>query len=263
MKIKYWIIAFVTAIFMLEPISGFAYETYIMPEIETAEKSLTIHFYVQKNGVEYPIEGAKIALYKVASLETENGSANYTVLSKYNAVQVVENEKDVTFDGISGTEAENLAKDLSDLVSEYDAVGETDENGNCTFERLEQGMYLFKEIERSGEALKYEAFAPCLISVPYPIQSESGNYWVYQVVSEPKTMVAEVVIENSDSEYDESGCSDNDTSRKISEKDNSTVNDFNDKTVNTGALSKSILFLMALFGTVLLIIVIKEKAKGE
>ncbi len=173
------------------PFSTLALEDNSMPDIENEKKSLTVYFYVQKIGVDTPLDGAEIGIYRIADLKTSYGSANYTVLDKYSSLKKTSDNKDVTFEGIPVTESIALAKQFADITDKPEMTAVTDENGMCRFDDLEQGMYLVRELSASGEAKKYQLFEPYMISVPLAFSDvQSGNRWQYDVLSEPKTKVS-------------------------------------------------------------------------
>ena len=67
------------------PFSVLALEENSVPDIENEKKSLTVYFFVQLVGVDTPIEGAEVGIYRIADLKTSFGSANYTVLQARNS----------------------------------------------------------------------------------------------------------------------------------------------------------------------------------
>lgn len=195
MKLKYLslVVSLLTVMLfaMTGPFSVLALEDNSMPDIENEKKSLTVYFYVQKIGVDMPIEGAEIGIYKIADLETSFGSANYTVLDKYAGLKKTQDNKDITFDGISVTESVELAKKFADIADKPEMTAVTNEDGMCGFADLEQGMYLVRELSASQEAAKYQMFEPYMISVPLAVRgAQAGNSWQYDVLSEPKTKVS-------------------------------------------------------------------------
>ncbi len=176
---------------MTEPAVIHAANDNYMPDLDTSRaKSLTIYFYTQINGVDTPIDGAEVAVYKVADLQTHGGSADYTLSEEYSSLQKTSKGKDVTFDGITVTESVQLSEKLADLVNTPNGTAVTDTQGKCTFNDLEQGMYLVREISKSGTAGKFQTFAPYLISVPLAVNYTDVNEWLYDVLSEPKTKVS-------------------------------------------------------------------------
>ena len=182
-------ILMITALMLiiLQIVTATAAETCVMPEIEQQDKSLTVYFYIEKSGQDTPIEGAKIEIYKAADLNCENGSARYSLLPEYESLKKTRDGEDVTFEGLSGTESEKFSAELSKLVKNSYASAVTDSEGTAIFTSLPQGMYLVCETEATGEAKKYELFSPYIISVPLAVTEKEGNYWKYDVLSEPKT----------------------------------------------------------------------------
>ena len=174
------------------PFSVLALEENSVPDIENEKKSLTVYFFVQLVGVDTPIEGAEVGIYRIADLKTSFGSANYTVLDKYAELKKTQDDRDVTFEGISVSESIALAKKFAVFSETPEMTAVTDKNGMCRFDDLEQGMYLVKELSASGEAQKYQLFEPYMISVPLAVSNiqTGGKIWQYDVLSEPKTKVS-------------------------------------------------------------------------
>jgi len=174
------------------PFSVLALEENSVPDIENEKKSLTVYFFVQLVGVDTPIEGAEVGIYRIADLKTSFGSANYTVLDKYAELKKTQDDRDVTFEGISVSESIALAKKFAVFSETPEMTAVTDENGMCKFDDLEQGMYLVREISASGDAQKYQLFQPYMISVPLAVSDirTGGKIWQYDVLSEPKTKVS-------------------------------------------------------------------------
>ena len=197
MKLKFMslLVSLFTAMLlvMTEPVGIFALDNNLVPDIdENQNKSLTVYFYVQKLGVDTAIEGAEIGIYKIADLESENGSANYTVSETYFSLAKIENDKDTTFEGISFSESVELAKKFANIAETLSpvATGVTDSNGVYQFDNLEKGMYLVRELSASGDAKKYQLFEPYMVSVPLAVSVSEVNEWQYDVLSEPKTKVS-------------------------------------------------------------------------
>ena len=174
------------------PFSVLALEENSVPDIENEKKSLTVYFFVQLVGVDTPIEGAEVGIYRIADLKTSFGSANYTVLDKYAELKKTQDDRDVTFEGISVSESIALAKKFAVFAETPEMTAVTDKNGMCKFDDLEQGMYLVRELSASGDAQKYQLFEPYMISVPLTVSNiqTGGKIWQYDVLSEPKTKVS-------------------------------------------------------------------------
>lgn len=162
-----------------------------MPALTDEPKSLAVYFYIQKTGVDTPIQGAHIAVCQIANLTVRGGSAEYEVLPAYDSLQKLQDGKDVTFNGITGSESQNLAKLFFEIVEEPEHTGITDAVGICRFDIEKPGMYLVWEVAAEGDAENYEEFAPYLISVPLADRLTEDNQWLYEVITEPKTKVEE------------------------------------------------------------------------
>ena len=118
------------------PFSVLALEENSVPDIENEKKSLTVYFFVQLVGVDTPIEGAEVGIYRIADLKTSFGSANYTVLDKYAELKKTQDDRDVTFEGISVSESIALAKKFAVFSETPEITAVTDENGMCKFDDL-------------------------------------------------------------------------------------------------------------------------------
>lgn len=282
---KYFLLLVAAIIIIMEPLSAFADQTYSMPPIEDKEVELTIYFYVQHNGIEVPISDAEIAVYKTADISCEGGGAEYTLLPDYWSLRKMRDEKDVTFDGITATQSAELAEKLSQLTETFEQSAVTGADGKCTFFGLSQGMYLVREINAEGEAAKYDTIAPYLISLPLGIKSDDGNYWKYDVLSEPKTKVKR----NNDSDSDISSDSDSDfdtdsDNEKNYDSDKTTVNRndpqpdtpvyqysenntpisfFNIEKVKTGVVTNVMLLFAILFLSSLIIALTVRRKKSD
>jgi len=240
---KQVLLVFIAVLLLFSTVIAYANESDRMPPLDNIKKNLTIYFYVQHNDEEIPISGAEISIYKVADLNCNYGSADYTLFSQYSSLKKEENGRDVTFDGISGTEAEKLAKQLSEIVTQPDAIGITNAYGLCEFDDLSQGMYLIIESKSQGVADEYELFSPYLISVPLAVKDDAGNYWKYDVLSEPKTIVemktpdsnTDIVI-NSDTDTNTDTQSDADTNTDV-DTESDILSDTESETVNSSDVS--------------------------
>ncbi len=174
---------------MLEPVGVFAESGDRVPDLTDESKSLTVYFFIENNGEDTPIEGATVSLHKIADLSVSGGSARYLTLDKYADLKKTEDGTDITFEGISASDSNILSKDFAKLTGEPEQIAVTDKKGKCTFEHLEKGMYLVQEIRSEGDAERYEKFEPYMVSVPLA-ENFTGDYeWVYDVLSEPKTVV--------------------------------------------------------------------------
>ena len=263
MKIyKYLCAAAAFIIIMLEPFAVNAARYDFFSDIDDTEKSLTIHFYVQSTGVEVPIPGAEIAVYKVAELVCEKGEVRYELLPDYDSLRNIENGKDVTFDGLSGTDSQKLAIDLEVYVNNPDAVGVTDITGNCLFENIPQGMYLVRELNADDKAADCKYFSSYLVSVPLPVTYESGNFWKYDVISEPKTVVENIKHStNTDKQNSDTDTDSEDSPKTASEtlsvsysvNTNTpsvvTTQSYDNSPVITGYISKILVILMIFFAS--------------
>ena len=191
---------------MLGPLNVFA-----VSDIDNdRSKSLTVYFYVQKLGIDKPIEGANIGISKIADIEVKNGNIEYNVVNKYNELS------NTKFEGITVDESKEIARNF-DKVAEIDFRGITLSNGTCEFKGLDSGVYLVKQLLAEGEAEGFAKFEPYIILVPYV-----DNYlpeWNYDILSEPKTVtiVEEPEKSTPDTSVDEESDESSDSHESISE----------------------------------------------
>ena len=166
-------------------------ETKTLPkENEELSNRLTIHFYVQINGVDTPLPGAEIGIYQAASLRfDEKGNACYELLSPFKSLAVIREGREVTFDGVTGTDADRLVEKIESFSAKPEQTAVTNENGDAGFYGLKDGIYVVKELSASGPSDEYELFAPYYIAVPYGTLGEHGYEWEQDVFSDPKTVI--------------------------------------------------------------------------
>jgi len=273
-----------SGLFFLQSFAA-ADESDRMPDIENVEKSLTICFFVQNNDKEIPISGAEISIYKVAELNCENGSANYRLLSQFESLKEYKDNVDVTFDGMTVSESMELSNKLAKSVTDADAVGITDISGKCTFNDLTDGMYLVIETNAFDDAFEYEFIDPYIVSVPLAVKDKKGNYWEYEVLSKPKTVlqylkeddnVTSSDVESYFLDVSSKEIVDSQTiSSAVSSKNSSiTMNDnlsnqsnnpviFDGNLVTTGFITNVIIVFMVLFASAFLIVIMLEKKKKD
>lgn len=153
----------------------------------SGENKLVIHYYAQKNGVEQPLAGAGIELFRVAEMKKSNGGVTYSLLSEYDSLRETEGGEDVTFKQLTVDHFMELAKSINAIASSPDAFCTTDSRGMASFGELAEGMYLVRQKSSAGISADYDFFDPYLISVPYPKNEDGKVTWTEEVLSEPKT----------------------------------------------------------------------------
>ena len=154
----------------------------------SAPDSGTLSIIFEKEDSNIKIDGASVAVYKIADMEPVGNTAVYTMLKQYSSFATMKGSEDVTFNGMTASASNDLAKRMSTAVSGPAAKGVTDKNGMFKTGKLPAGMYLVGQTGKSGTAEKYKAFDPFLISVPL----FEGGTWNADVVAQPKTSVEEV-----------------------------------------------------------------------
>lgn len=211
--------ALITAVLLagLVVMGVFAQEADRMPDLDAgAEGTLKVQMTytdpnLEKDNVK-PMPEVEIRLAQVARLQVEGGSAEYTLLDAYR-------ETGIRLAGMTAAESNEAAQKLAGLVdagsgssavsgsgttgSNSGASGnvsgtpsgsvltrKTDADGRTVFENLEPGMYLVFQSAGANTAYRVDATAAFLVAVPYPVQSEDGNGWQYEVEVKPKTELA-------------------------------------------------------------------------
>lgn len=123
----------------------------------------------------------QVKLACVASLEVNGGSADYTLLDAYRSTGI-------ELTGMTAADSHTAAERLVPLTVAGDVVtGTTAHDGTVTFQGLEPGMYLVFQDAEANTAYRVDAIATFLVPVPYPLKSEGGNAWEYEVGVQPKT----------------------------------------------------------------------------
>ena len=223
---------------MLEPMSVFAVNNID----DTEKKTLTIHFYTQKSGVENNIAGAEVGIKKIADISVKNNDIKYKIVEEFGELN------GINFEGISVSESVNMARRFANITEEYDKSLITDEDGKCTFSIEDDGMYLVSEIGVQKDATHFEKFEPYIVLIPF-IDGKHTE-WIYEVISEPKT----VVIQRSDDETSETEVSDEHDESSDTEVSDETITDSD--TVLTGDKTFAILFVGADCVSLLIMIIL-------
>jgi hypothetical protein len=236
--------SFLSIVFIMLIMTFCSLNVFAVDDIEDVPKTLTVHFYVQIQGVDTPIEGAEVSLYKIANMSVKKNNVTFSVSDKYNLL------KDTVFDGMSVSDSMKAAEAFSKSVSDADYKEITDKNGNSVFNIADPGVYLVKQTNKTGKAVSYNDFVPYIILVPFA--ESNGSEWQYDVLSEPKITVTAV---------DESSISD-----EPSESSESSVPDIPDQpsdVVLTGDKSNVVAFVCIGFLSVLLIICLIPDHKND
>lgn len=149
-----------------------------VPQPEDRPVSLTVTFVESdvEKGTSTAISGATFEITKVADLNWHGGSPEYILSDAFVSTEV-------DFDGMTASESEEAAKKFSAMNVKALKAGITDSNGSATFDNLDQGIYLVKEIAKKGVAAGYNTVEPYLVLAPGYLEGE----WTYDVVSVPKT----------------------------------------------------------------------------
>lgn len=140
--------------------------TAVMPDLNFAGGySLSIIMrYTENSGsgsqTQKAASNVKVKMVQVASLAVNNGSAEYTLLDKYQS-------SGITFAGMTASQQETAAKTLKALVSDSDAsVAVSGSDGTVTFSSLTPGIYLVWQDDDANSAYGMSAITPMLVAVP-------------------------------------------------------------------------------------------------
>jgi|GEM_PF-127649 len=121
-----------------------------------------------------PAAGVRFALYRVASVQTDDGNLSFVFTPDFENCGV----------SLDDVGSENLANHLSAFAETKGlaplASGATDKNGYLSFSDLTLGLYLL--VQTNADSADYRA-APFLVTVPM----QSGDKWLYDVDAGPKT----------------------------------------------------------------------------
>lgn len=127
------------------------------------------------------VSGGTLTVFKVADVSDSDGALQF-VLSE-----------DFTESGIDLNDfsESNLALSLSAFASEKNVNGKTlavSDKGNVTFNELDTGLYLFKQL---SPANGYNPITPFLVSMP---MNSDGEY-LYNIDASPKVQISKIYIE--------------------------------------------------------------------
>ena len=155
-----------------------------MDDLEDKLDTLTLT-YIYDDGNK-PIEGAKVAVYKIGTVSVKDGDTKYKLIDSLN-----KDYPNLNFAGMSSDELDKIANELANKDLKATQEITTDANGVAKFENLEHGFYLIKEQAKTGPAADYEYFKPFLLNVPFPdIENDKySGHWIYEVEALPKTNI--------------------------------------------------------------------------
>lgn len=165
-----------------------------MPALEGNGGSLTVTMQYADSNVEEGADnrkvmsGVTVKLAKIADLKVNGGSADYTLLEKYQEAAKKAGVSELA--GMTADESNTLALALAQVEGKDEVEVSTDEEGKAVFEGLEPGMYLVFQDENANTDYRVDSIANFLISVPYPVTAQNEgdqNAWNYTVEVTPKT----------------------------------------------------------------------------
>lgn len=173
------ILAVTTFITAIHVMSSYASEKDRVPDIDKGKScSLTVRM---EKGAE-KISGAGIEVIKTADLTTGGGAANYTTVPDFADLKI-------EYEGMTAERSISEAARLSKAADAKGINGSkiiTGKNGEALFSGLDPGIYLVRQYSRSGTADKYDLIKPYLVMVPGIDAKDTGNEWIYDVISLPK-----------------------------------------------------------------------------
>lgn len=110
-----------------------------------------------QTGTNTRISGSKISVSQVAQIKSTGG---YEASNGYESLNINMNDLGDTEKQIA------TAKKLSSVSPARSITRITAENGEAIFSGLEKGIYLVREVGKTGDAKEYTAVKPYLVSVP-------------------------------------------------------------------------------------------------
>lgn len=148
--------------------------------------SLTVELVYTGEDASYPLKGAVIELYQVASLVTEGGGAFYDTADAFAG-------SGLDFTGMTAKESAQAAEKLAQLVKKEGirplASARTDADGRALFTDLDPGIYLGIQASPVTVGGKYKVtFGESLWLAPmYELTEDKGGYrWNYSLLVQPK-----------------------------------------------------------------------------
>lgn len=226
---------------------------------------LTIHYYVQINGKDQPLQGADIELFRVADMKELNGGVTYSLLPEYASAGETKDGEDVTFAQLTVDRSVALARRLDSIASAPDLPCTTDSRGMADCGVPADGMYLVRQKAASGNSSEYELFQPYLIAVPYPQVEDGRLTWIKEVVSEPKTRLKNTEESSRPTSAEESSQTQSSVDEsRISPPESSAASPEGSNTVGTGdAENRPFVFFCISAAAVLSMILIVLSRRGE
>lgn len=128
--------------------------------VYAADDNVTLNIKFEYGYSHTVIQGGCFAITKIASFDGKK----YTILPAYTSYFT----KDFNKSEYTTSELVDIALKLKDIPSEVQQT--TDENGIASF-NITKGLYLVKEINRTGDATKYKLLDPYLLTVTDSIES--------------------------------------------------------------------------------------------
>lgn len=128
--------------------------------VYAADDNVTLNIKFEYGYSHTVIQGGCFAITKIASFDGKK----YTILPAYTSYFT----KDFNKSEYTTSELVDIALKLKDIPSEVQQT--TDENGIASF-NITKGLYLVKEISRTGDATKYKLLDPYLLTVTESMES--------------------------------------------------------------------------------------------
>lgn len=184
---KKYLITLFTALMVISHSYFFvsALENDMPPLVKDKNGSLNVNTFEGSK----PVSGFEFTVYKVADIEVQpSGTVLYKPVSEFDIPEA-------KYDGMTVEESQTAAEKMAVIAEKLTGTSAiSDDLGVAEFTDLKPGMYLVVNTSRTKMAVAYHTIKPFLISVPYPVKSDSGNYWEYEVSADPKTSISRIPL---------------------------------------------------------------------
>ena len=125
-----------------------------------------------------PIAGAKLSVYKVATVASKQGLLTYTYTPDFDGCGM----------SLEDLQADQLAEQLMAWADQKQRVALADattgDDGKAQFAKLEMGLYL---VRQQNTVSGYGAMEPFVVALP--MTNAAGTGWDYEVLAQPKASV--------------------------------------------------------------------------
>jgi LPXTG-motif cell wall-anchored protein len=145
---------------------------------KTGNLTLTVQ-QADEEGTQTPLKDVGLTIYKVGSVNFD-GNVHF-VLDEALAAAAINFDSITTADGWYDAAEKLAAMIVSGSVDVWGMSKSSDAEGNMTFAKLDEGMYLVVQTDGNSSVM----VSPMLISVPFADQEQG---WIYDVQAYPKSV---------------------------------------------------------------------------